>query len=205
MTTDPSKEQQAAEIMKESLIEDEVRKPEPTQKENSEVQKKKQAAKKKKNNRILMAIGGFAFLCYAGWWLFKPVKADARYGVCYTLLELNIPYPNTLRVIEIRNRITGAMTMWFNHIDAFGNYRTEEFTCGLFYNQDIGGFELRNMRVNKVDVSDQKIASYNKSLIYINQNPRILNAPYDITGNLYDLHFDSSSFWNVQLNIGQSY
>ncbi len=193
-------QQEAQEILKQSIIEDE--KLEPTSPSLADKLKEQKKLKKKKTiKRTALSLLGL-FVIYIVWWGLKPFKSSAEYGICRTFLELSIPYPHTLNVGEIKILRDGGMRLWYSYIDAFGEYRGENFTCYLQPDPEKPGkVKLTEIKFRKINMNATQIASLNNALIYFEENPLIMNWPVPLPNNLSDLHFETDLFRRVQLNI----
>ncbi|MBI1302131.1 MAG: hypothetical protein GC137_10845 [Alphaproteobacteria bacterium] len=176
---------QKEEILKQEAIASEDS--EKTFAEKIKEQKKKD--NKKRNRRIIWGLVA-AFFAWVGWYLFKPYKASADYGICKSFLELFLPYPHTLYVGEILYQRDGSMRLWYTHIDGFGEHRLEPFDCKLTVNPETGRQELVSLKLNKVFVPQDEIIALNNALPYFWENPVILTWPAPLPNSIQDLQFD---------------
>ena len=183
------------EILKQTVIADEV--PKASLADKLKEQKK---AKSKKTRKKILIIGFSLFFSYAFWWLIKPFKASATYGICKSLLELYIPYPQTLYVSEIKPQRDGALKLWFTHTGAFGEYRMESFQCKLLNNPDTGVLELTQLKLHKVQISPDRVKHLNNALPYFAENPLVLNWPAQLPDSLNDLHFEFDQVRKIIIN-----
>lgn len=183
------------EIAKQTIIEDE--KPKETLADKLKAQKK-QARKKAIKRTALYSF--LALFAWATWFLFKPFKASAEYGVCRTMLELTVPYPYSIYVSEIKSKRDGALEMWYTHTDGFGEYRMESFTCRMHLNQQSGNFEITELKMHKVTMDPQKLAYLNNAMPYFTENPLILNWPAELPDSIGDLQFEFEKFRKVNLD-----
>lgn len=139
--------------------------------------------KKKKGGRplprletkhILFGAGGVAFLMillmvYSG----QPAKGSMAYGICSTFLELNTPYPHTLRYIDLEGSRT-AVRIYFTNIDPFGEYKQEMIECTYGPDPDMG-MRLTQIARNRKEVDAETVANFNKILPTV-----IASDPYRI-------------------------
>lgn len=147
--------------------------------------------------RLLYGIGGALFLGIVIYFLFVPYKGDMRFGVCKTLLELNVPTPTTLRLTGL---IDNGMeiTIWFTHTNPYGQYRVEPITC--VYKQDPaapGGFSLARAQIGRVWLPDEAIKSFNLALPAIYANPPDLTIPAPLPDALEDLRIDPTKYYRT--------
>lgn len=163
---------------------------------------KKKAQRKKTFKRGAIASVVLLF-SLALWFLFKPFKASADYGICRTVLELFVPYPSTIYVSELAFAKDGAMKLWYTHTDAFGEFRMEPFECKVSYNERGQPF-FERLRLNKIDVQEDKVADLNKSMAYFVANPLVLNVPIALSDSIGDLHLDIEGARRIQLDIKKS-
>lgn len=187
---------QKAEILKQTVIEEE--KKEVTLADKLREQRR---LKKKKNIKRGIIISVVLFFSYAVYFLFKPYQASADYGICRTFLELVIPYPHTLYVSEVDVlRKDRGMRLWYSHTDAFGEYRMEPFTCKLGQDPQTGRLKIVELVLNKVNMNPEQIAYLSNALILFEEAPLILNYPTELPDSLGDLHFEFDMFRRVRLN-----
>lgn len=174
-----------SEILKQTIFDEE--KPKASLANKLREQKK---AKNKKRIKKTIIWSIILFFGYAFWWLTKPYKATAEYGICRSLLELYIPYPHTLHVSELKPQRDGSLKLWFVHTGAFGEYRMESFQCKLEKNTKTGVTELTELKLHKVQISPEKVKMLNNALPYFVEHPLVLNWPLKLPDSLDDLHFD---------------
>ena len=186
------------EILKQTIIKEENPKSSIAEK----LKEKNKIKKKKRNKRIIIFII-LALFSYVFWWATKPFKASAKYGICRSLLELYVPYPHTIYVSEIKPLRDGSLKLWYTHIDAFGEYRMEEFQCKISNNSETGALEISEIKMHKVYLEPEKVKHLSYSLLYFAENPIILNWPAPLPDSLNDLHFDFDSARRVILNINK--
>ena len=186
---------QKEEILKQTVVEEEQ--PKLTLADKLKEQKKK---KKKKRQRLFIFLVVFVLISYPVWWLFKPFKASAKYGTCKSLLELYIPYPHTLYVSEINQMRDGSLRLWYTHIDAFGEYRLENFECNIQNNPETGRMSIKKIKVHKVFLEPDKLKHLSSALPYFEANPVIMNWPAPLPDSLNDLHFEFDKFRKIIIN-----
>lgn len=187
---------QEQEILKQTVIENE--KPEFTLADKL----KEQRRLKKKRNIKLSVIGVFVlFFLYGLWWLFKPFKSSAEYGICRTFLELVVPYPNSIYVSEVDIlRNDKGLRLWYSHTDAFGEYRMEPFICNLGKDPETGRLKISEIKLNKVNMDASQIAYLSNALILFEEKPLFMNYPAALPDSLGALHFDFDLYRKVRLN-----
>ncbi|MCK5374251.1 MAG: hypothetical protein KAJ40_03120 [Alphaproteobacteria bacterium] len=188
-------DQQKKEIAQQTVIEDES--------QNSLVEKlteKRKIQRKKTFRRIMLACLLLLFGC-ATWFLFKPFKASADYGICHTMLELMLPYPHTLYVSEVKIKRTGTMELWYTHIDAFGEYRMEPFICNIQHDAANNNAPvITELRMNKISIPQERLAFLNNAMFYFVANPRAFNYPVELSDSLAGLQIETEKFRKIQLD-----
>lgn len=179
-------DQDKGEILKQTVIEEE--KPKASLAEKLKAENKKKLKKK----IILTSVVIFsAFIAYGVHWLFKPYMAPPDYGICRTFIELNISYPETLEVSQFSYGRDGGLRLWFTHIDAFGEYRMEQFRCWFEYNEYGQVSKVKALKKGRVNLDPDIVAHLNSSLPYFHANPVILAWPYipdSLTGVMFETH-----------------
>lgn len=189
---------QEKEIAQQTVVEDE---PKITLAEK--LKKRKKLQRKLMTKRGLQFFGGLLF-AYILWLGFKPFKASAEYGICYTMLELQIPYPDSLYVSEVNTKRDGSMEMWYTHIDAFGGYRMESLICRVEYFQDpntnVSTPKVTELRFNKINWDSKRLAYINSAMPYFIANPLIKNYPAALPDSLADLQINSDMFRKIKID-----
>ena len=186
------------EILKQTVIEED--KPKSSLAEKLQEQKD---AQKKKNKKRIMILGGVGLLSFLVWFLMKPYKASYDYGICRTFLELNIPYPHTIYVSELKYLRDGSLKLWYTHTDAFGEYRIESFVCKLATDPETGIMEVASLKMHKTYLDPEKVKGYNSALAYFAANPLILTWPAPLPDSLNDLHFDFNAVRRIIIDPKQ--
>ena len=182
-------------ILEQTIIEEENPKSGLAEKLNQ-----KRQLKKKQKNKIFLGFIGLLLFSLIIWWGLKAPKASAEYGICRTLLELQVPYPHTIYVSELKAQRTGGLKLWYTHIDAFGEYRLEDFICKLENNPETGALEIVEIKMHKVYLDPEQITYLNHAMLYLVENPIIMNWPAPLPNSLNDLHFDTDSFRKIILD-----
>ncbi len=116
---------------------------------------------------------GFLLFAWFVYFLFKPFTAGQTFGVCRVFLELNVQYPDTLKLSTVEE-ISDYIRIWYTNVDAFGSYRMENIKC-TFVADDVIGFRLKEVSINRVEVDPEKVKAFNKIL------PVVLNSDVDLT------------------------
>lgn len=93
------------------------------------VSKKTDEQRARERKFILFGILGIIAV-FALWSLYsaKPKNGPMTYGVCATLLELETPYPETIRHIALEGSAS-TIRIYFTTIDPFGQLKIEMFEC----------------------------------------------------------------------------
>lgn len=187
---------QKAEILKQTVIEEE--KKGITLAEKLAEKKKVQRKKNIKRISILLVV---SFFGYGLWFLLKPYQASAEYGICRTLLELVIPYPESLYVSEVTDLSENrGLRIWYTHTDAFGEFRMERFICQLGVDPMTGRLKIGSLSLGKVNMPQEQVDYLSNALVLFEENPLILNYPSKLPDSLGALHFDFDMFRRVQIS-----
>lgn len=188
------KVQEKQEILKQTIIEDD------TPKETLAEKLKKKKKKQKKKLIIRYSILGFvAFIAYGIYWLFKPFKAGPDYGICRTFIELTVSYPDTVKVKDFSYTRDGSMRLWYTHIDAFGEYRMEEFRCWFAYDEFGVVSKVNAIKMGKINMEPERVANLNSALPYFHANPVLLIWPY-IPDSLEGVTFQTQLLRKIQFD-----
>ncbi len=83
------------------------------------------------------------------WLGLQPIKGTVHLGICRTFIELQLPYPKTLQLTAIESLISKNygdvnLRLYFTHIDAFGQNRSETFEC--FFGPNLEVLDLKRNR-----------------------------------------------------------
>ncbi len=127
--------------------------------------------KKKRDKQIKYGGIGVAFL-FVAFLLFScgPGKGPMEYGVCATFLELNTPYPNTLRFKNVEGSQTN-IRIYYTSIDPFGQYKEEMIECRFRTDR----WELAEVNKNRRPVDPVLVQKFNLTI------PTILESDPDLT------------------------
>ncbi len=129
------------------------------------------ANKKKKFNlkykfqekHIFYAVGGVVLLfVILGLFSCQPKKGNMAYGICSTFLELNTPYPQTLRYTDLAVSGT-AVRIYFTSIDPFGQYQQEMIECTYGPDEKVG-LRLNQVTRNRRPVDPEIVRKFNETL-----------------------------------------
>lgn len=186
-------------IAQQTIIEDE-----PKISLAEKLREKKKLQRKKTTKRIFQVIGAL-FFAYVLWFLFKPFKASAEYGICRTMLEMHVPYPHTLYVSEMRIKRDGALELWYTHTDAFGEYRMEPLLCRIEYypnpETNVPMPQVTELKFNKVSMAPEYLAFLNNAMPYFVEFPLIETYPALLPDSLSDLQLETDKFRRIRLDI----
>ena len=104
------------------------------------------------------------------------------FGICKVFLELNVRYPNTLRINTVEE-IGTFVRIWYTQTDSFGEYRMEPIQC--YYKPDEKlGFILDKVTVRRREVDPEKVNRFNKTIPIILQYPPDLTLPTPLPDSL---------------------
>lgn len=138
------------------------------------------------------------FLAYD--YLFAPRKGGMPYAICKMYLELNVRFPQDLRLSTVKN-YGKYVRIWYTQLDAFGEYRMENIEC--YYRRDKEtGLSVEKILIDRREVDTEKVALFNKILPVIKQNPPDLTLPTRLPDSLENLQMNTNEF-RFQLNLPQ--
>lgn len=97
----------------------------------------KRKQQKQKGNKLLIYGGiGFVFLLLVFAAFSTPTRyGTVKYGICKIIMEQNVPFPDTLQVVQVVERPKFARIL-YSHTDAFGQYRFSKIQCNFEQDQD---------------------------------------------------------------------
>ncbi|MEM6811374.1 MAG: hypothetical protein AAF549_02795 [Pseudomonadota bacterium] len=87
----------------------------------------------------------FVFIVYQAC---TPRKGNILYGMCYSFLEIQLPFPETISISELELYRRGVR-MYFTHWDAFGQERLELVEC-TFKQDPNEGVQLEDVFFNYI-------------------------------------------------------
>jgi hypothetical protein len=122
--------------------------------------------KSKSNKKIYWGGAGTVAFALIMVWGLQPSKASMNFGICRTYIELNVPYPHTLKFMDLYDRKL-LVRMTYSYIDAYGQTIFFPITC-KFDRDEQGRKYLEDVDVNR-DKShpledENRLAEFNKSL-----------------------------------------
>lgn len=111
-------------------------------------------------------------------------------------MELNILYPQTLRISEVTYlREDNSVRIWFAHTDAFGEYRMENFKCSFGPDPKSGsGTVLTRVERNRMEIDPAKVELFNNAIPYLVANPPDLTMPPKIPDSLQNMQIETQRF-----------
>ena len=157
-----------------------------------------QRVKRKKMFNYAFYIAGLTFLFWAYDFLFSAYTADIKYGICKVYLELDVQYPQDLRVSTVDDYGT-YVRIWYTQLDAFGEYRMEQIQCN-FRADPVTKLALEKVAINRREVDPAKVERFNTSIPVIIANPPPLEIPPPLTDSLSGLQINTDAF-RFRLNV----
>lgn len=158
-------------------------------------------AEKDKRKRIFKWGSIATVVGLLGWginYLFAPYAAGMTYGICKTYLELNVQFPQDLRISTVDD-FGQYVRIWYVQVDAFGEYRMESIQCN-FRADETTGAALEKISINRREVDPAKVAAFNTILPVILENPPDLTIPHPLPDSLENLQINTDAF-RFQLNL----
>jgi len=93
-----------------------------------------------------------------------PKKGNILYGICSAFLEMQLPFPETIKLKEIEFYRKG-LRMHYTHLDGFGEYLLESIECS-FEQDPQKGVQLESVFFNYVKESTHKERIQGKGRLY---------------------------------------
>ena len=173
-----------------------------------EVQKKikpKETLKNLKENtsRKTLMIGGgvlaaLVFITIAYTQFTKPRLGSQEYALCRVFLELNVTYPDYLRLASVReywdddgNRIS---RIWYAQLDAFGQNRMERIQCYYRptenYTRENPEIYLDRITIDRREIDRKKVADFNALIPALRTGYLNLELPKGLPDSIGQLKYD---------------
>ncbi len=138
-------------------------------------------AKKSKTKLYIGGGVGFLFILILIWGL-QPNKGSPNFGLCKTYVELSVPYPETLRFLDLFERKL-FVRMQYSYVDSYGQTIFFPIVC-QFARDENGVKYLESVNVNR-DKShpleeQERIDNFNKTMgvgLYDKYKPSLLRPP----------------------------
>jgi hypothetical protein len=122
----------------------------------------------------------------------RPRMGKYPYGLCRVFLELNVQFPNTLKIGFV-DELSKSIRIWHTHIDGFGSYRQEPFEC--FFKKDANNkWMIDRATFNRRPVDPKIVADFNRSLPVFAAFPPDLTLPNEVPNKLRDLKVETDLF-----------
>lgn len=151
---------------------------------------------RRRERKAMITAGGLLGVVLVAGFLFNAVTAPKKggmpYGLCRVFLELQMEYPETLRIgmVEV---FKDSTRIWFTQIDGFGSYRNEPIQC-YFHSEKGRGWVMDRALINRRPVDLSKVSAFNRSLPVFAAYPPDLTLPYEVPNQLRDLKFETDMF-----------
>lgn len=110
----------------------------------------------------------------------KP-QGTQFYGICKTFIELNMPYPTTLNIVQVQ-QYTYSVQIYYNHIDPFGSVRSEMMECGF----DVvdGQTQLVSILKDRKPIETEKVQKFNATMGAVVAGKPDLTLPRRLKGSI---------------------
>lgn len=131
------------------------------------------SVKLEKKHKIMLGAGVAVLLAILAIYSGRPQQGSMAYGICSTFLELNTPYPHTIRHIALEGSRT-AVRIYYTNVDPFGEFKQEMIECTYGPAAD-GGMRVTQIARNRKPVEAQQLSDFNKIL-----NTVIASDPYRV-------------------------
>jgi|TARA_R110002126_G_scaffold13118_1_gene55789 hypothetical protein len=138
--------------------------------------------KSKSNKKFYLGGAGALLVGLVLVWGLQPTKASMNYGICKTYIELNVPYPHTLKFMDLIDRKL-LVRMTYSYIDAYGQTIFFPITC-KFDRDEQGRKYLDSVDVNRDKThpleDEERLAEFNKSFgiqLFQTYKPALIRPP----------------------------
>lgn len=120
------------------------------------------SVKLEKKHKIILGAGIGLLLVVLAIYSERPKQGSMAYGICSTFLELNTPYPHTIRHIALEGSRT-AVRIYYTNVDPFGEFKQEMIECT--YGADSNGsMRVTQITRNRKPVDAAQVTDFNKIL-----------------------------------------
>jgi hypothetical protein len=138
--------------------------------------------------KAALAIIGVLFLIWFYNWLFEGRKGGTGFALCRTFLELQVRYPQELRLSYVRP-MSRTLRIWYTEHDAFGQTRYDAMDC-TFKQDPERGMMLDKVTINRREMDPDIIDRFNKSIPAVMAYPPDLTYPAGLPDNLRKLRLN---------------
>lgn len=161
----------------------------------TEEQLAEKKAKEKLRNKKMMWGGGAFVVALLLFLIFAPRNGSTQYGICKTLVEMNEPYPDQIKIHALEDD-EQTVRIYYSSIGTFGEHRSNDIRC-IFKTDKDGNvlYELDKVDLNgkkKYDIeSPDYIKRFNAGVDAIVESKPDLEIPYS------DLD-DITQYWELE-------
>lgn len=153
----------------------------------------------KDNKKISYIVAGVVAVIVIGFFYWqssnKPRTGSVAFGICRNFLELNVQFPDYLRLASVSSRAPSkgvvAIRVWYSQLDGYGQNRMEKLEC--FFRKSKTGTILARATIDTRQVPQETIERFNAALPAIRQTQPDLRLPSNFPSRIRDLKFDRSS------------
>ena len=146
---------------------------------------KKKRKKKKANWKLRLGIPLF-LLVFLIWYGMQPIQGTQDYALCRTFVELQLKYPQTLKVLSSR-KFQSEGRVYYVYIGPFGERKIEMMGCKFGTDPETGQKILEEATLNRKPMPEKAIEGFNQGLPYINQMELDKRAPRQWDGTYMGL------------------
>ncbi|MCC7304999.1 MAG: hypothetical protein IT558_01930 [Alphaproteobacteria bacterium] len=154
--------------------------------------KERRDRRRKLRIKIGLGTAGFCLLAYGIYLLLVPFQGSMAFGLCKVFLEMNVRFPQTLRLSTVEEFDT-SVRIWYTQVDSFGEYRMEPIQC-YFKEDPQFGYIMDKVTVNRRAVDGKTVEKFNKILPVIFAVPPDLSLPSELPDSLQDLIIETDRF-----------
>lgn len=129
--------------------------------------KKKKKKKKKLSWKIKLGVP-FFLIAILIWYGFQPITGTKEYALCRLFVELQIKYPDTLKVLS-NERFQSEERVYYVYIGPYGERKIEMMGCKFGTDPETGRYIMTSASLNRNPVPQSKIDGFNKGLPYVRQ------------------------------------
>lgn len=128
---------------------------------------KTKSKKKKANWKLRLGIP-FVLLVVFIWYGTRPILGTQDYALCRTFVELQLKYPQTLKILSSR-KFQAEERVHYVYIGPYGERKIEIMSCKFGTDAETGQKIMVEATLNRRPMPEKAIRGFNQGLPYISE------------------------------------